>query len=68
MAMILFKNGVQIQVPQGVLDALHERVLSDKGAKPWQGMTNEKDEVVYLINMDEIMFITRYDEDFKTTK
>lgn len=57
MAQIVFKNGTKLQVPQNVLKVLHDRVISERGARPWQGMVNEKDEVCYLINMDEIMFI-----------
>ena len=52
MAEITFRNGVKLVIPQQVLIALHDRAISPEGAKRWQGIRDEKDGVVYLLNMD----------------
>jgi hypothetical protein len=57
MAKIVFINGDKLQVPQQVLEVMHERVVNQTGgAKQWQGFTVDG-KITYLINMDEICYI-----------
>jgi hypothetical protein len=56
MAMILFKNGTKLAVPQEVLTVLNAN-LKSKETRQFQGLVNEKNEVVYIINMDEIIYM-----------
>lgn len=50
-------NGKSFHIGDKVAKILREKILETQGAKQWQIFSNEKDEIILMINLNEVTHI-----------
>lgn len=52
---IYFKTGVKLEISKEIAEIINKKII--EGCKKFQTFSNEKDELILIINVEEIVFI-----------